>query len=119
MTVLVGGLRALDANYQGAQHGVFTDRPGVLTNDFFRNLLDIGTVWTPTSDAALEFEGRDRATGEKTGTATRVDLVFGSNSQLRALAEVYAQDDAEEKFVRDFVAAWTKVMNLDRFGEDA
>jgi catalase-peroxidase len=119
MTVLVGGLRALDANYQGAAHGVFTDRPGVLTNDFFRTLLDMGTVWTPTSDAALEFEGRDRATGEKTGMATRVDLVFGSNSQLRALAEVYAQDDAEEKFVRDFVAAWTKVMNLDRFSEAA
>jgi catalase-peroxidase len=119
MTVLVGGLRALDANFQSAAHGVLTDRPGVLTNDFFRTLLDMGTAWTPTSDAALEFEGRDRATGEKTGTATRVDLVFGSNSQLRALAEVYAQDDAEEKFARDFVAAWTKVMNLDRFDATA
>jgi catalase-peroxidase len=115
MTVLVGGLRALDANHQGAPHGVLTDRPGVLTNDFFRNLVDMGTAWTPTSKAAQEFEGRDRATGETKWTATRVDLVFGSNSQLRALAEVYAQDDAEEKFVRDFVSAWTKVMNLDRY----
>ena len=115
MTVLVGGLRVLNANHGRAEHGVLTDRPGVLTNDFFRNLLAMNTVWTPTSDAALEFEGRDPSTGEQRWTATRVDLVFGSNSQLRSLAEVYAQDDAEEKFVRDFVAAWTKVMNLDRF----
>ena len=115
MTVLIGGLRALGATYQGAGHGVFTDRVGQLTNDFFRNLLEMGTVWTPTSDDALEFVGRDRSTGQKKGMATRVDLVFGSNSQLRALAEVYAQDDAGEKFARDFARAWTKVMNADRF----
>lgn len=115
MTVLVGGLRVLGANAGGAPHGAFTTRPGALTNDFFVNLLDMGTVWQPTSEAGDVFEGRERATGELRWTATRVDLVFGANSQLRALAEVYAQDDAEEKFVRDFVAAWTKVMNLDRF----
>jgi catalase-peroxidase len=94
---------------------VFTKRPGTLTNDFFVNLLDMDTVWKPTSDARDTFEGRDRKTGALTWTATRIDLAFGSNSQLRALAEVYAQDDAKEKFVRDFVAAWNKVMNLDRF----
>ena len=94
---------------------MFTKRAGTLTNDFFVNLLDMGTVWKPTSDARDTFEGRDRKTGELKWTGTRVDLVFGSNSQLRALAEVYAQDDAKEKFVRDFVAAWNKVMNLDRF----
>jgi catalase-peroxidase len=115
MTVLVGGLRALDINVGTARHGVFTERPGVLTNDFFRNLLDMNTAWAPTSEAKEVFEGRDRATGKTKWTATRVDLVFGSNSQLRALAEVYAQDDAKEKFVRDFVAAWVRVMNLDRF----
>ncbi len=115
MTVLVGGLRALNANVGQSAHGVFTQRPGVLTNDFFVNLVDMGTAWQPTSEAADLFEGRDRKTGAVRWTATRVDLVFGSNSQLRALAEVYAQDDAKEKFVRDFVAAWTKVMNLDRF----
>ena len=115
MTVLVGGLRVLGANAGQSQHGVFTKRPGTLTNDFFVNLLDMDTVWKPTSDAGDTFEGRDRKTGELKWTATRVDLVFGSNSQLRALAEVYAQDDAKEKFVRDFVAAWNKVMNLDRF----
>jgi catalase-peroxidase len=115
MTVLVGGLRVLGANYQGSPHGVFTNRPGTLTNDFFVNLLDMGTVWKPVSEAAETFEGRDRKTGALKWTGTRVDLVFGSNSQLRALAEVYAQDDAKKKFVRDFVAAWTKVMNLDRF----
>ena len=115
MTVLVGGLRVLGANAGQSQHGVFTKRPGTLTNDFFVNLLDMDTVWKPTSDARDTFEGRDRKTGELKWTATRVDLVFGSNSQLRALAEVYAQDDATEKFVRDFVAAWNKVMNLDRF----
>ncbi|MCM2288251.1 MAG: catalase/peroxidase HPI [Sulfuritalea sp.] len=115
MTVLIGGLRALNANVGQATHGVFTSRPGVLSNDFFANLLDMGTVWAPSSDAGDVFEGRDRATGKPKWTATRVDLVFGSNSQLRALAEVYAQADAKEKFVRDFVAAWTKVMNLDRF----
>jgi catalase-peroxidase len=115
MTVLVGGLRALNGNIGQSAHGVFTSRPGVLSNDFFVNLLDMGTVWAPTSEAGEVFEGRDRATGKPKWTATRVDLVFGSNSQLRALAEVYAQADAKEKFVRDFVAAWTKVMNLDRF----
>ncbi len=115
MTVLIGGLRAININVGGSTHGVFTDRPGTLGNDFFVNLVDMGTVWKPTSEAADLFEGRDRATGELKWTATRVDLVFGSNSQLRALAEVYAQDDAKEKFVRDFVAAWNKVMNLDRF----
>ena len=113
MTVLIGGLRSLGIS-QGS-HGVFTARPGVLGNDFFTNVLDMGTVWTPTSEAGDTFEGRDRATGKAKWTATRVDLVFGSNSQLRALAEVYAQADAKEKFVRDFVAAWNKVMNLDRF----
>jgi catalase-peroxidase len=115
MTVLVGGLRVLGANVGQAAHGVFTQRPGVLSNDFFVNLVDMGTVWTPTSDAAELFEGRDRASGALKWTATRVDLVFGSNSQLRALSEVYAQDDAKEKFARDFAAAWSKVMNLDRF----
>ena len=115
MTVLVGGLRMLGANIYGTQHGVFTNRPGQLTNDFFINLLDMSTVWHPASAAADIFEGCDRRTDETKWTGTRVDLVFGSNSQLRALAEVYAQDDAKEKFVRDFVAAWTKVMNLDRF----
>ncbi|TVQ89535.1 MAG: catalase/peroxidase HPI [Deltaproteobacteria bacterium] len=115
MTVLVGGLRVLGANTGGREHGVFTDRPGALTNDFFVNLLDMGTVWAPTSQAAETFEGRDRVTGELRWTGTRVDLIFGSNSQLRALCEVYAADDAAEKFARDFIAAWTKVMDLDRF----
>jgi catalase-peroxidase len=115
MTVLVGGLRVLGANTGGSKHGVFTERVGQLTNDFFVNLLDMGTVWRPTSQAADTFEGRDRKTDAVKWTATRVDLIFGSNSQLRALAEVYAQNDAKEKFVRDFAAAWTKVMNLDRF----
>ena len=115
MTVLVGGLRVLGANVGQSKYGVFTKRAGQLTNDFFVNLLDMGTMWKPVSEAADTFEGRDRKTGEPRWTATRVDLVFGSNSQLRALAEVYAQEDAQEKFVRDFVAAWNKVMNLDRF----
>ncbi len=115
MTVLVGGLRALDANVGGAKHGVFTKRPGALTNDFFVNLLDMGTIWAPTGPDAQIFEGRDRKTGAVTWMGTRVDLVFGSNSVLRALAEVYAQNDSGEKFVADFVAAWTKVMTLDRF----
>jgi catalase-peroxidase len=115
MTVLVGGLRVLGANVGRSRHGVLTKRAGALTNDFFVNLLDMGTVWKATSEAGQAFEGRDRRTGELRWTGTRVDLVFGSNSQLRALAEVYAQDDAKEKFVRDFVAAWNKVMNLDRF----
>jgi catalase-peroxidase len=115
MTALIGGLRALGANYRGTSLGVFTERPGTLTNDFFVNLLDMGTEWSVSSSAENVFEGRDRGTGETTWSATAVDLVFGSNSQLRALAEVYATDDAKEKFVRDFVAAWTKVMELDRF----
>jgi len=112
-TVLVGGLRVLGANHDGGRHGVLTDRPGVLSNDFFRHLLDMGTEWTPSGRTT--FEGRERGTGAPKWTGTRVDLVFGSNSVLRALAEVYASDDAQEKFVRDFVAAWTKVMELDRY----
>ncbi len=115
MTVLVGGMRMLNANYGQSQDGVFTDQPGVLTNDFFVNLVDMSNAWKPTDEAGGKYEIADRATGKKKWTATRVDLVFGSNSILRALAEVYAQDDAREKFVSDFVAAWTKVMNLGRF----
>jgi catalase-peroxidase len=115
MTVLVGGIRVLDANFGRSRHGVFTKRPGMLTNDFFVNLLDMGTVWNPTPEDKDIFEGRDRATGELKWTGTRVDLIFGSNSQLRALAEVYACQDSAEKFVHDFVTAWNKVMNLDRF----
>jgi catalase-peroxidase len=115
MTVLIGGLRVLGANYQQSPLGVFTATPGALTSDFFVNLLDLGTTWQATSDEASTFEGRDDATGEVKWTGTRADLVFGSNSELRALAEVYASDDAREKFVRDFAAAWDKVMNLDRF----
>lgn len=118
MTVLVGGLRVLGANAGKSTHGVFTKRTGKLTNDFFVNLLDMNTVWRPLPDTADVFEGRDRKTGEVKWTGTRVDLVFGSNSQLRALAEVYAQEDNREKFVRDFASAWTKVMNLDRFGDN-
>jgi catalase-peroxidase len=115
MTVLVGGLRVLGANYQGSSLGVLTATPGVLTNDFFVNLLDYNTQWAPTTDEAETFEGRDRATGEVKWTGSRVDLVFGANSELRAIAEVYGSDDAKEKFVRDFVAAWVKVSNLDRY----
>ena len=114
MTVLIGGLRGLGANFGGSAHGVFTTRPGALTNDFFVNLLDMNTVWT-ASDSSDAYVGRDRATGAVKWTGTAVDLVFGSNSQLRAIAEVYACDDSEADFVRDFVAAWAKVMNLDRF----
>ena len=114
MTVLVGGLRALGANAGQTKHGVFTDRPGTLSNDFFVNLLDMGTTWKQVSSEEI-FEGSDRATGQVKWTGTRVDLIFGANSQLRALAEVYAGDDAQEKFTRDFVAAWAKVMDLDRF----
>jgi catalase-peroxidase len=114
MTALVGGMRALNANVAQSRHGVFTDRPETLTNDFFVNLLDMRTEWKPSGQAQV-YEGRDRATGKITWTATAVDLVFGAHSQLRALAEVYACDDGQEKFVRDFVAAWNKVMNLDRF----
>ncbi|MCX4856258.1 catalase/peroxidase HPI [Streptomyces canus] len=115
MTVLVGGLRVLGANQGGTTHGVLTDRPGVLTNDFFVNLLDLGTTWKSTSEDQTAFEGRDAETGKLKWTGTRADLVFGSNSELRALAEVYASDDAKEKFVKDFVDAWVKVSNLDRF----
>ncbi len=115
MTVLVGGLRALDANFGHSQLGVFTAQHDALTNDFFANLLDMGTVWTSTSEDEETFEGRDRSTGALRWNASRADLIFGSNSELRALAEVYASDDARQKFVRDFIAAWHKVMNLDRF----
>jgi catalase-peroxidase len=115
MTVLVGGMRVLNANFGKSQHGVFTRRPEALTNDFFVNLLDMSTTWKATAEDDNVFEGRDRVTGELKWTATRVDLIFGSNSQLRALAEVYACVDAQEKFLRDFVAVWNKVMNLDRF----
>jgi catalase-peroxidase len=113
MTVLIGGLRALNANFGKTQHGVFTKRPETLTNDFFVNLLDMNTKWQPKSEEVLE--GRDRASGELKWTGTVVDLLFGSNSQLRALAEVYACSDSQQAFVRDFVAAWNKVMNLDRY----
>ncbi len=115
MTVLVGGMRVLGANYDGSKHGVFTDRPGILTNDFFTNLLGMGTKWEAANGNGEVFNGRDRKTGEVKWTGTRVDLIFGSNSELRALAEVYACSDSKEKFVKDFVAAWNKVMNLDRF----
>ncbi|MCC5806076.1 MAG: catalase/peroxidase HPI [Opitutales bacterium] len=115
MTVLVGGMRVLGANFGGSKHGVFTDRPETLTNDFFANLLDHGVTWKATSEASTEFEGRDRKSGEVKWTGTRVDLIFGSNSELRALAEVYATVDGETRFLRDFVAAWHKVMELDRF----
>jgi catalase-peroxidase len=115
MTVLVGGLRVLGANYQQSQLGAFTKTPGSLTNDFFVNLLDLGITWKSTTEDQTTFEGRDAATGEVKWAGSRADLVFGSNSELRALAEVYASDDAKEKFVNDFVAAWVKVMNLDRF----
>ena len=115
MTVLLGGMRILNANYDESKHGVFTKRPETLTNDFFVNLLDMNTAWKPTSETGELFEGRDRATGELKWTGTRVDLVFGSNSQLRAIAEVYACEDSQDKFVKDFVSAWNKVMNADRF----
>jgi catalase-peroxidase len=115
MTVLVGGMRALGANTGGSQHGIFTDRPGALSNDFFVNLLDMSTEWKATDEAENTFEGRDRKTGDLKWLGSRVDLIFGSNSELRAIAEVYAQSDGGEKFVKDFVAAWDKVMNLDRF----
>jgi catalase-peroxidase len=115
MTVLVGGMRALNANFAGSKHGVFTERPMALTNDFFVNLLDAGTAWRPAAGAEKVYEGVDRATGKVKWTATANDLVFGAHSQLRALAEVYASDDAKEKFVRDFAAAWCHVMSLDRY----
>ena len=115
MTVLVGGMRVLNANFDQSQHGVFTKQPETLSNDFFVNLLDMSTTWKATSQDEDVFEGRDRATDKVKWTATRVDLIFGSNSQLRALAEVYGCKDSQEKFVHDFVAAWNKIMNLDRF----
>jgi len=115
MTVVVGGMRALNANHGQSKHGVLTDRPETLTNDFFVNLLDMGTAWRPSVSDKNLYEGRDRATGQTKWTATAADLVIGAHSQLRALAEVYASDDGKEKFVRDFVAAWNKVMNLDRY----
>jgi len=118
MTVLVGGMRVLNANFGRSQLGVFTKRPQTLTNDFFVNLLDMNTTWKATSEYQDIFEGRDRASGELKWTGTRVDLIFGSNSQLRALAEVYACKDAQDKFLHDFVAAWSKMMNLDRFDID-
>ena len=118
MTVLVGGLRVLGANAGGSRHGVLTQRPGELTNDFFVNLLDMRTTWQKAAGDEVVYEGRDRASDELVWTATAVDLVFGSNSQLRALAEVYGSDDAQQKFVEDFVAAWSKVMKLDRFDLD-
>ena len=115
MTVLLGGLRVLKVNSGQGDHGVFTKRPETLTNDFFVNLLDMGTEWKPTSEASESFEGRCRTKGDARWNASRVDLIFGSHSELRALSEVYATDDSREKFVGDFVAAWDKVMNLDRF----
>lgn len=115
MTVLLGGLRVLGANVGGSKHGVFTTRPDTLTNDFFKHLLDMSVEWKPTSASNDTFEARDRKTGEVKWTGTRVDLVFGSHAQLRALSEVYGSADAHEKFVKDFVAAWAKVMELDRF----
>ena len=115
MTVLIGGMRVLNTNFGQTKAGVFTKRPEALTNDFFVNLLDMGTTWKAVSDAKDMFEGRDRKTGELKWTATRVDLIFGSNAQLRALAEVYGCEDSQKKFLHDFVAAWNKVMNLDRF----
>jgi len=115
MTVLLGGMRVLGANFGDTRHGVFTDRPGALTNDFFVNLLDMGTVWMPITDEKDLFQGRDRSKGDVKWTGTRVDLVFGSNSQLRAISEVYAADDSQEKFLNDFISAWNKVMNADRF----
>ncbi|MDX1761034.1 MAG: peroxidase family protein, partial [Christiangramia sp.] len=115
MTVLVGGMRALNANYDGSDQGVFTDRPETLSNDFFKNILNMGITWKATSEDQNEFEGHDRKTGDVKWKGSRVDLIFGSNSELRAIAEVYGTNDAQEKFIKDFVAAWDKVMNLDRF----
>jgi len=115
MTVLVGGLRAMDANTGQSRHGILTDNPGILSNDFFVNLLDMSTKWTKSSSSDGVYDGRDRETGNMKWTASPVDLIFGSNSELRAIAEVYAAEDAKQKFVQDFVNAWSKVMNLDRF----
>ena len=118
MTALIGGMRVMNTNFDHALHGVFTKRPGALTNDFFVNLLDLSTTWKSTSDTDEVFEGRDRATGHLKWTGTRVDLIFGSNTELRAIAEVYGCQDGEERFVQDFVKAWDKVMSLDRFDLD-
>ena len=115
MTVLVGGMRVLNTNFDGSKHGVFTKKPGTLTNDFFVNLLDLKTKWKETSNEEVLFEGRDRKTDKIKWTGTRADLIFGSNSQLRAIAEVYASEDSKHKFIADFLSAWSKVMNLDRF----
>ena len=115
MTALVGGMRALNANFDESNHGILTETPGALTNDFFVNLISMDTYWEPVNEEELIFEGKDRESGETVWTATRADLIFGSNSELRAISEVYASSDGEERFVRDFVEAWTKVMNLDRF----
>ena len=115
MTVLIGGMRVLNTNFDGSKHGVFTKKTEALTNDFFVNLIDMGTTWKETSEDEETFKGRDRKTKKIKWVGTRADLIFGSNSQLRALAEVYATEDSSEKFTNDFVAAWTKVMNLDRF----
>jgi catalase-peroxidase len=115
MTVLLGGMRVLNTNFDQSNYGVFTQRPEVLTNDFFLNLLDMTTTWKSVSETDTIFEGHNRSTGELKGTGTRADLIFGSNSELRAIAEVYACADSSEKFVKDFVSAWDKVMNLDRF----
>jgi catalase-peroxidase len=115
MTVLIGGMRVLNTNFDNSKHGVLTERPEILTNDFFVNLLDMCTVWMPSTEDKEQFTGHDRKTGEVKWTATRADLIFGSNSELRSLAEVYGSSDAQESFVKDFVKAWNKVMNLDRF----
>ena len=115
MTVLIGGMRVLNTNFDDSKHGMFTDQPEKLTNDFFLNLLDISTTWKATSEEGEIFNGLDRTTGKQKWTATRADLIFGSNSELRALAEVYGCEDSQDKFIQDFVKAWTKVMNLDRF----
>jgi catalase-peroxidase len=115
MTVLLGGMRVLNTNFDLSKHGVFTNNPESLTNDFFMNLLDMGTVWTATPESVDTFEGSDRKTGKVKWIGTRVDLIFGSNSELRAIAEVYGSNDSKEKFVNDFAAVWNKIMNLDRF----
>ena len=115
MTVLVGGMRALNANFDSSNHGIFTKHPGTLTNDYFVNLLDLNTTWRATTESKEIFEGSDRLTGEVKWTGTRVDLIFGSNSELRAIEEVYGFANSQNKFVNDFIAAWNKVMNLDRF----
>ena len=115
LTVLIGGMRVLETNFDNSKHGVFTKKPGSLTNDFFVNLIDMNTTWKETSEEEELFEGRDRKTNKVKWTGTRADLIFGSNSQLRALAEVYACEDSKDKFMNDFIAAWTKVMNSDRF----